>query len=239
MIFQRRARDEREDRPITVVVVDRQTLVCEGLGRILAAEADIVVVGSASDSLAAVALAERLQPAVVILDAELPQAEETIRGVAAASRTAAVLILPAVDDAEQGVLLLRAGALGYLCKRATGQDLIAEDGSWLGLRRAAVRGLDGLLRGLQRLADGPRAINSGVFAHLCQGICLVEAWVVGASTRHAWTVANRALLDNILAAVRHDPCVRVLVTVDCRRRHQHVTWLRHNAEVELVDFWTL
>ena len=124
------------------------------------------------------------------------------------------------------------GLLG--CELATPQD-----GRWLGLRRAAVGGLDGLLRGLQRLADGPRAINSGVFGHFCHAICHVEAWVAGASTQHAWAMADRALLDNVLAAVRRDPGVRVLVTVDCRRRHQLVAWLRHSPEVELVDFWKL
>ncbi len=106
-------------------------------------------------------------------------------------------------------------------------------------RRAILRWLDGLLRWFQLRADGPRAIHSGSFGHLCHTICLLEAWVGGPATRHAWDVANRALLENVLAAVRRDPGVRVLITVDCRRWHQLVERLRHVDAVELVAYWEL
>ena len=108
-------------------------------------------------------------------------------------------------------------------------------GPLLGLRRSVARHLDDLLRWLQRRANGPEAVNSGVFGHLCHTICLLEAWNGGAAVRQAWQAANRALLENILLAIRRDPGVRVLVTVDCRRRHQLVAWLRHVDEVALVD----
>ena len=106
-------------------------------------------------------------------------------------------------------------------------------------RRAILRWLDGLLRWFQLRADGPRAIHSGSFGHICHTICLLEAWVGGASVRQAWDAANRALLENVLAAVRRDPGVRVLVTVDCRRSHQLAKRLRHMDEVELVAYWEL
>lgn len=113
------------------------------------------------------------------------------------------------------------------------------EGSLLGPRQAIIRGLDGLLRGLQRLVDGPQGVNSGIFGHVCDMICALEACVCGAATRRAWDAANRELLENVLWAVRRDPGVRVLVTVDCRRRHRLVEWLRRSDEVELVDFWKL
>jgi hypothetical protein len=114
-----------------------------------------------------------------------------------------------------------------------------QTGPVLGLRRSVARWLDDLLRWLQRRADGPYAINSGAFGHLCHAICLLEAWNGGVAVRRAWQAANRALLENILAAVRRDPGVRVLVSVDCRRRHQLAASLRHLDEVELVDVWKL
>ena len=107
------------------------------------------------------------------------------------------------------------------------------------LRRAILRWLDGLLHWFQLRADGPRAIHSGSFGHVCHTICLVEAWVGGPAARHAWDAANRALLENVLAAVRRDPGVRVLVTVDCRRWHLLAERLRHVDEVELVAYWQL
>jgi len=115
----------------------------------------------------------------------------------------------------------------------------AQNGRMARPRRAILRRLDGLLRWFQRRADEPRAIHSGAFGHLCHTICLLEAWVGGPATRHAWDAANRVLLKNVLAAVRRDPGVRVLVTVDCRRWHQLVERLRHMDEVELVAYWEL
>ena len=123
---------------------------------------------------------------------------------------------------------------------AAGRELVmARDGRRARLRRAILRWLDGLLRWFQLRADGPRAIHSGAFGHLCHTICLLEAWVGGPATRHAWDAANRALLSNVLAAVRRDPGVRVLITVDCRRWHQLVERLRHVDEVELAAYWEL
>ncbi|HET9221209.1 MAG TPA: hypothetical protein VFO07_01830 [Roseiflexaceae bacterium] len=106
-------------------------------------------------------------------------------------------------------------------------------------RRAMLRWLDRLLRWFQLRADGPRAIHSGSFGHTCHMICLLEAWVGGSSMRQAWDAANRALLENVLAAVRRDPGVRVLVTVDCRRSHQLAKQLRHVDEIELLTYWEL
>lgn len=106
-------------------------------------------------------------------------------------------------------------------------------------QRAMLRWLDGLLRWFQLRADEPRAIHSGSLAHICHTICLLETWVGGPATRHSWDVANRALLDNVLAAVQRDPGVRVLVTVDCRRWHQLAVRLRHVDTIELVAYWEL
>ena len=117
--------------------------------------------------------------------------------------------------------------------------VIAQDGRMAHPRRAILRWLDGLLRWFQLRADGPRAIHSGSFGHLCHTICLFEAWVGGPATRQAWDAANRALLENVLAAVRRDPGVRVLITVDCRRWHQLVERLRQVDDIEVVDFWKL
>ena len=106
-------------------------------------------------------------------------------------------------------------------------------------RRAILRWLERLLRWFQRRADGPRAIHSGSFGHVCHTICVLEAWVGGPATRRAWDAANRALLENVLAAVRRDPGVRVLITVDCRRWHRLSEQLRHVEEIELVAYWEL
>lgn len=117
------------------------------------------------------------------------------------------------------------------------RELIAPRGKqWLGLRTFIIRVLNGQLRLLQRLANGPRAINSGAFGVLCDGMCSLTAWVCGPEARHAWDETNKAMLNNILTAARRDPGRRVLVTVDCRRRHRLEHNLRCVPEVELVDY---
>lgn len=119
------------------------------------------------------------------------------------------------------------------------ESIMAQDGRMARPRRAILRWLDGLLRWFQLRADGPRAIHSGSFGHVCHTICLLEAWAGGPAARRAWDAANRTLLENVLAAVRRDPGVRVLITVDCHRWHQLVERLRHVDDVEVVDFWKL
>ena len=123
---------------------------------------------------------------------------------------------------------------------AAGCQLVLAQVAHIGrLRRAILRWPDNLLRFLQLRADGPRAIHSGSFRHICHTICVLEAGVGGPAARQAWDAANRALLENVLAAVRRDPGVRVLVTVDCRRWHLLAERLRHVDEVKLVAYWEL
>ena len=109
-------------------------------------------------------------------------------------------------------------------------------GRLLGLRTLVVRLLNWNLRLMQRLASGPRAINSGAFGVMCDTTCALTAWACGCGARKAWDAANQALSDNVIAAVRRDPGRRVLVTVDCRRRHRLVHDLRQAPEVEVVHY---
>lgn len=120
------------------------------------------------------------------------------------------------------------------------RELIAPwDQRWYRLRSWIVRLLNGQLRFMQRVANGPRAINSGVFGLICDGTCSLTAWVCGLEARRAWDKSNQAILDNIVAAVQRDPGRRVLVTVDCRRRHRLERNLRYVPEIDLVFYQQL
>ncbi len=109
----------------------------------------------------------------------------------------------------------------------------------LGLRGLIVRLLNVQLRLMQRLASEPGAINSGIFGWMCDGVCRFTAWVCGQQAQQSWDQANQTIVSNVLAAVRRDPGRRVLVTVDCRRRHRLEKTLRSLPEVELVDYRNL
>jgi hypothetical protein len=119
-------------------------------------------------------------------------------------------------------------------------DLITpREGPLLGLRSFAVWVMNAWLRTMQRIASTPEAINSGVFGLLCDAMCTIIAWLCGPTTQMMWDEANQQLVNNILAAMQRDPGTRILVTVDCRRRHRLQQRLRQMPEIELVDFWKL
>lgn len=110
--------------PIKVLIIDRHSLVREGLRRILAAEADIEIVGISGDAAKTIKMAANIRPNVAILDATLPNVEETTRQLSDGKPAVGVLILALDCEVRQALRLLEAGAIGYVCKHATPQDLI-------------------------------------------------------------------------------------------------------------------
>jgi hypothetical protein len=112
-------------------------------------------------------------------------------------------------------------------------------GRLLALRTFLVGLLNAHLRWMQRGNRGLGALNSGAWGAVCDGLCSLTARLCGRDVLREWDAANRALFENVLAAVRRDPGGRVLVTVDCRRRHRLEHELRGASEVELVHYETL
>jgi DNA-binding NarL/FixJ family response regulator len=110
---------------IRVLIVDDQRLMREGLRILLELEPDLAIVGEAGDGQAALERFAALQPDVVLMDVRMP----VLDGVEATRRLrerwpdARVIILTTFDDDEYLFEGLRAGALGYLLKDVSGQDL--------------------------------------------------------------------------------------------------------------------
>jgi DNA-binding NarL/FixJ family response regulator len=114
--------------PIRVVIADDQSLVRAGLRTILEAEPDIDVVGAVADGRAAVELAERVHPDLVLLDIRMPVMDGVaatraiLAGPASATR---VVVLTTFDLDEYVYAALRAGASGFLVKDIADDDLVA------------------------------------------------------------------------------------------------------------------
>jgi DNA-binding NarL/FixJ family response regulator len=110
---------------IRVLLADDQRVVREGLGTLLGLLDGIELVGTAADGEEAVALAERHDPDVVLMDLRMPRVDgiEAIRRLSErGDRPRAIALTTYADDAS--VLgALRAGARGYLTKDA-GADQI-------------------------------------------------------------------------------------------------------------------
>jgi DNA-binding NarL/FixJ family response regulator len=111
--------------PIRVLIVDDQRLIREGIASLLGVEEGIEVVGSAGDGRAAVELAARLEPDVVLMDVRMPTMDGigATREVLAGRPQCRVLMLTTFDDEEYVVEALRAGAIGYLLKDVPAAEL--------------------------------------------------------------------------------------------------------------------
>ena len=107
---------------ISVAVVDDQEMVRMGFSLILDAEADIRVIGQASDGVDAIDLVKREQPDVVLLDIRMPRLD----GLAALPRLtpySQVIMVTTFDDDDYVDAALAGGASGFLLKDA-GADLL-------------------------------------------------------------------------------------------------------------------
>ena len=113
--------------PITVLLVDDHALVRRGFRRMLEDDAEIEVLGEASDGHDAVEAAARLHPAVVVMDFALPSMNGAVatRLILKDSPQTAVLMLSMHSEASFVRTCLEAGARGYLLKNAMDLELVA------------------------------------------------------------------------------------------------------------------
>jgi DNA-binding NarL/FixJ family response regulator len=110
---------------ISVLIVDDQDLVREGLRMLLEAEPDMSVAGEAGDGNQALTQARRLDPDVILMDVRMPGMngiEATTRLVQAGSR-ARILMLTTFNVDEYVYHALKAGANGFLLKDASREQL--------------------------------------------------------------------------------------------------------------------
>ncbi len=116
---------EARPTPIRVLLVDDQRLMREGLRILLELEPDLEVVGEAGDGQAALAAYAALRPDVVLMDVRMPGMDgvEATRRLRERWPEARVIILTTFDNDEYVFEGLRAGALGYLLKDVSGQEL--------------------------------------------------------------------------------------------------------------------
>jgi two-component system, NarL family, response regulator LiaR len=109
-----------------VIVVDDQSLVREGVIAILSFQEDIEVVGEAVDGIAALELARRTKPDVILLDMVMPRQDglATIPLLKEAVPNASILVLTSFAESNRVYQAVKAGAMGYLLKDATRTQLL-------------------------------------------------------------------------------------------------------------------
>jgi len=110
-----------------VLIADDDDLMRAGLVELLSGEHEIEIVGEASTGREAVERARRLAPDVVLMDVRMPDLDgiEATRELTRASPGIRVLILTTFEQDDYVFGALRAGASGFLLKRARPEELIA------------------------------------------------------------------------------------------------------------------
>jgi DNA-binding NarL/FixJ family response regulator len=110
---------------ISVLLVDDHSLVRRGFRRMLEDEADIRVIGEASDGLEAVNLARSLKPQVIVMDCALPEINglQATRKILEFAPQTLILMLSMHTEETWVRQAMEAGARGYVLKNALDLEL--------------------------------------------------------------------------------------------------------------------
>ena len=143
--------DPAGDAPIRVLTADDQRVVREGIAMILSLLPGVEVAGTAADGEEALALAAERRPDVVLMDLRMPRMDgvEATRRLRAEFPEIQVIVLTTYADDRSVVGALRAGAVGYLTKDASAEEI----------RQA-----------LRRVSSGQAVIDPAVQRHLVEAI---------------------------------------------------------------------
>ncbi|MCL2887884.1 MAG: response regulator transcription factor [Elusimicrobia bacterium] len=142
---------------VRIVIVDDQTLFREGIKDVLTGEKWIEVVGEGEDGEAAVALAKKLKPDVILMDIKLPKLDgiSATRLIRKENADINVLMLSSFEDEAHVLEAIQAGANGYLSKMLPASELLNSIKTFTSEGLMIPQQLMGkLLHGLRKMGDG-------------------------------------------------------------------------------------
>ena len=113
-------------KPIRILIADDHYVVRMGLTALVETEADLQVVGEASDGIQVVELYKKHEPDLVLMDLRMPRADgiAATRVIREQFPKARILMLTTYDGDDDIHRALSAGASGYLLKNSTRESLI-------------------------------------------------------------------------------------------------------------------
>ncbi len=111
---------------IKVLIADDHAIMRDGVRALLSLHEDIEIVGEASEGKEAIEKAAELDPDVVVMDIAMPGLDglEATRRIVKKKPSIKVLVLTQHDNREYVLSAIKAGAAGYVPKRALGSELV-------------------------------------------------------------------------------------------------------------------
>ena len=111
----------------TVIIVDDHMVVRKGLRLLLEQQQDITVVGEGADGAQAIKLASELLPDVALVDLLMPKVDgiTAVREIKRITPATKIIVLTSSYEDEQIFGAIKAGALSYLLKDTSPEDLVA------------------------------------------------------------------------------------------------------------------
>ena len=112
---------------IKIMVADDHAILRDGIRALLELHEDIEIIGEASDGNEAIEKARELMPDLIIMDIAMPGMDglEATRRIRKRNPKAKVLMLTQHDNREYILPAIKAGASGYVPKRALGSELVS------------------------------------------------------------------------------------------------------------------
>ncbi len=151
------------ERSISIVLADDHAVMRDGVQMVLEAQPDLHVIGTASNGADAVDLVDALRPDIAVLDIAMPQTNGLVaaREIRQRAPNTKIIFLSMHEGEEYLKEALRAGAAGYVLKRAAATELVAAI-------RAVQRGDAYLDPALTRTLDDLRDGDTGRLADLTE-----------------------------------------------------------------------
>jgi NarL family two-component system response regulator LiaR len=220
--------DMSELNPIRVLIVDDHSMVRRGLATILKIKPELQLVGEASNGREAVEVCCRVQPDVVLMDLMMPEMSGAVATDAICKQWPQVKVIALTSFQEKEMVreALQAGAIGYLLKNVSADDLAAAiREAYAGRSTLAPEAIQALIQ----VEPAPRIPEKGlaaafdltpreqeVLALMVEGLSnpdIAERLVVSRSTAKAHVsnilskmgVSNRA--EAIALALQHKPSI--------------------------------